>query len=71
MLSKSTISQTNLMELAPGAEKLIFNKETGEIIKIVPKSPQAPRYQDVFGHTIVELAEKNDKIMGVTSTVNL
>ncbi len=30
MLSKSTISQTNLMELAPGAEKLIFNKETGE-----------------------------------------
>jgi 1-deoxy-D-xylulose-5-phosphate synthase len=47
---------------APG----IFNKETGEIIKIVPKSPQPPRYQDVFGHTIVELAEKNDKIMGVT-----
>lgn len=47
---------------APG----IFNKETGEIVKIVPKSPQPPKYQDVFGHTIVELAEKNDKIMGVT-----
>lgn len=47
---------------APG----IFNKETGEIVKVVPKSPQAPKYQDVFGHTIVELAEKNDKIMGVT-----
>jgi 1-deoxy-D-xylulose-5-phosphate synthase len=47
---------------APG----VFNKETGEIVKIIPKSPQAPKYQDVFGHTIVELAEKNEKIMGVT-----
>jgi len=47
---------------APG----LFNKETGEIIKIAPSSPQPPRYQDVFGHTIVELAEKNDKIVGVT-----
>ncbi len=47
---------------APG----IFNKETGEIVKIVPKSPEPPKYQDVFGHTIVELAEKNEKIMGVT-----
>lgn len=47
---------------APG----VFNKETGEIVKVVPKSPQPPRYQDVFGHTIVELAEQNDKIMGIT-----
>jgi 1-deoxy-D-xylulose-5-phosphate synthase len=47
---------------APG----VFNKETGEIVKIVPKSPEPPKYQDVFGHSIVELAEKNDKIMGVT-----
>jgi len=47
---------------APG----IFNKETGEIIKITPKNPEPPKYQDVFGHTIVELAEKNDKIVGVT-----
>lgn len=47
---------------APGA----FNKETGEIVKVVPKSPQPPKYQDVFGHTIVELAEKNEKVMGVT-----
>ncbi|HEX4886620.1 MAG TPA: 1-deoxy-D-xylulose-5-phosphate synthase [Luteibaculaceae bacterium] len=44
----------------------LFNKETGEIIKVVPKSPQPPKYQDVFGHTIVELAEKNDKIVGIT-----
>ncbi len=47
---------------APG----LFNKETGEIIKVVPKSPQPPKYQDVFGYTIVELAEKNDKITGIT-----
>ncbi len=44
----------------------LFNKHTGEIIKVVPKTPQAPKYQDVFGHSIVELAEKNTKIMGVT-----
>jgi 1-deoxy-D-xylulose-5-phosphate synthase len=47
---------------APG----LFNKETGEIIKVVPKSPQPPKYQDVFGHSIVELAEKNPRIVGVT-----
>ena len=47
---------------APG----LFNKDTGEIIKIVPKEPQPPKYQDVFGYTIVELAEKNSKIMGIT-----
>ncbi|MBP7806484.1 1-deoxy-D-xylulose-5-phosphate synthase [Candidatus Gracilibacteria bacterium] len=47
---------------APG----IFNKETGEILKTTPTTPQPPKYQDVFGHTIVELAEKNPKIMGIT-----
>lgn len=47
---------------APGK----FDKITGEIRKAVPTEPQAPRYQDVFGHTLVELAEKNDKIMGIT-----
>ena len=47
---------------APG----LFNKETGEIIKVIPKSPEPPLYQDVFGHTIVELAEKNPMIVGIT-----
>ena len=47
---------------APG----LFNKDTGEIIKISPKNPEPPKFQDVFGHTIVELAEINDKIVGVT-----
>lgn len=47
---------------APGT----FDKVTGEIFKKSPSTPQAPKYQDVFGHTIVELAKENDKIMGVT-----
>ena len=47
---------------APG----VFNKNTGEIIRSNPNDPKPPRFQDVFGHTIVELAKKNDKIIGVT-----
>lgn len=47
---------------APG----LFDKITGEIKKSVPDKPQPPKYQDVFGHTIVELAESNLKIMGIT-----
>lgn len=44
----------------------LFNKITGEIKKSVSDKPQGPKYQDVFGHTIVELAEKNEKIIGIT-----
>ena len=47
---------------APG----LFDKNTGKIVKNVSTKPQAPKYQDVFGKTIVQLAEKNDKIMGIT-----
>jgi 1-deoxy-D-xylulose-5-phosphate synthase len=47
---------------APG----LFDKITGEIQKKKFDLPQPPKYQDVFGHTIIELAEKNDKIFGVT-----
>lgn len=47
---------------APG----LFDKITGEIKKSVPVAPQPPKYQDVFGHSIIELAKENDKIMGVT-----
>lgn len=47
---------------APGT----FDKITGKINKKVFETPQAPKYQDVFGHTIIELAKKNDKIMGIT-----
>lgn len=43
-----------------------FDRITGA--SLVPKSltPQPPKYQDVFGHTIVELAKANEKIMGIT-----
>ncbi len=46
---------------APGK----FNKETGDLL---PKNGenQPLKYQDVFGHTIVELAKKNKKIVGIT-----
>src|SRR5215831_13115995 len=47
---------------APG----LFDKITGEIYKKKFDLPQPPKYQDVFGHTIIELAEKNDKIFGIT-----
>lgn len=43
-----------------------FNKITGELVKSSSSKPQPPKYQDVFGHTIVELAEKNPRIMGIT-----
>lgn len=46
---------------APGR----FNAETGErIVKDCSEEP--PRYQDVFGETLVELAMQNPKIVGVT-----
>jgi len=47
---------------APG----LFDKITGEIIKKKFDLPQPPKYQDVFGHTIIELAEQNKKIIGIT-----
>ena len=47
---------------APGT----FDKITGRINKKSSALPEPPKYQDVFGHTIVELAERNPKIMGIT-----
>lgn len=47
---------------APG----VFDKITGEIYKKVHEKPQPPKYQDVFGHTLVELAKANGKIVGIT-----
>ncbi|MBS1508865.1 MAG: 1-deoxy-D-xylulose-5-phosphate synthase [Bacteroidetes bacterium] len=43
-----------------------FDKITGEIYKKVYTVPQAPKYQDVFGHTLLELAKTNEKIFGIT-----
>lgn len=47
---------------APGA----FNKDTGERIVVTPDKPTPPKYQDVFGRTLVELATTNNRIVGVT-----
>lgn len=47
---------------APGR----FDKITGEIRKKIYDVPQPPKYQDVFGQTLLELARANDKIMGIT-----
>ena len=47
---------------APG----LFDKVTGEIQKKKFDTVQPPKYQDVFGHTMIELAEQNAKIVGVT-----
>jgi 1-deoxy-D-xylulose-5-phosphate synthase len=47
---------------APG----LFDKITGEIYKKKYETPQPPKYQDVFGHTIIELAEQNPNIFGIT-----
>ena len=48
---------------APGK----FDEETGERVKGGKGGPI--KYQDVFGKTLVELAEKNDKIVGITAAM--
>ena len=46
---------------APGK----FNPDTGE--RLVDNDPNKPqKYQNVFGHTLLELAKQNEKIVGVT-----
>ena len=47
---------------APG----VFDAATGKKIDSTPDSPCPPKYQDVFGHTIIELAERNPRIVGIT-----
>ncbi len=47
---------------APGE----FNRETGEIIEKKCSEPLPPKYQNVFGKTIIELARLNPKIVGIT-----
>ncbi len=46
---------------APG----VFNKETGIIVE-TPRPDKIPLYQEVFGHSILELARENEKIVGIT-----
>ena len=51
---------------APG----LFNKETGEMIRTPVTQSQPPLYQEVFGHTLTQLAEMNDRIVGITPAMS-
>ncbi len=57
---QAEINQTRFH--APG----LFDKKTGELISSKSDKASPPKYQNVFGETIIELAEKNNKIVGVT-----
>lgn len=48
---------------APG----IFNPATGERPKESPEKP--PKYQDIFGHTLVEIADADSRVVGVTAAM--
>ncbi len=43
-----------------------FDKTTGQKLAAKSSTPKPPKFQDVFGNTIVELAEQNEKIVGIT-----
>lgn len=47
---------------APGK----FDEETGERLDTSPDHPCPPRFQDVFGETLLELARQNPRIVGIT-----
>ncbi len=47
---------------APGK----FDEDTGRRLDAQPKAPCPPKFQDVFGQTLLELAERNGRIVGVT-----
>ncbi len=47
---------------APGK----FDVESGKRIIEAPKTAEPPKFQDVFGHTLLELAEANPDIVGIT-----
>lgn len=48
------------------ATSTAFDIDTGKTVKNSSAKPQGPKYQDVFGKTVTELATKNSKIVGVT-----
>ena len=47
---------------APG----VFDAATGKKLASNQDLPKPPKYQEVFGHTIIELANRNPKIVGIT-----
>lgn len=54
--------QNPIVYHAPGK----YDAETGQQLHTANSEPQPLKYQDVFGHTIIELAEKNPAIVGIT-----
>ncbi len=50
---------------APGR----FDPDTGELLNSGTSTAQPLKYQDVVGHTLVELAAMNDKIVGITAAM--
>jgi 1-deoxy-D-xylulose-5-phosphate synthase len=57
---QAEINQTQFH--APGP----FNKETGELLECECAVNKPPKFQNVFGQTIIELAEQNEKIVAIT-----
>lgn len=48
------------------AQSSPFDPETGDSLSAKSTKASPPKYQDVFGHTMIELAKANPKIMGIT-----
>ncbi|MBN2662869.1 MAG: 1-deoxy-D-xylulose-5-phosphate synthase [Bacteroidales bacterium] len=48
------------------ATSAAFDIETGQVINTGNEKPKPPKFQDVFGKTIIELAKQNEKIVGIT-----
>lgn len=47
-----------------------FDKVTGKsLAKTTPNGKKAPKWQDVFGHTMIELAEQDERIVGITAAM--
>jgi 1-deoxy-D-xylulose-5-phosphate synthase len=51
---------------APG----LFNKDTGEVYSCGCPEEKSSKFQNVFGETLLELAEKNEKIVGITPAMS-
>ena len=58
----SAENNATLFHAPPGR----FDKVSGEIFLMPKPSPAPPKYQEVFGETMVELAGKNDRIVAIT-----
>jgi 1-deoxy-D-xylulose-5-phosphate synthase len=43
-----------------------FDRKTGQILSLSREEKRPPRFQDVFGQTLLDLARKNEKIIGIT-----